>query len=243
MKLILFDIDGTLLTTNNAGRAAMRSAGADVFAIEEDLEGVAVSGNTDVAIVREILKKHGITDSEINVNRYLGAYLAHLKQRLVQQPGGVLPGVEALLDACAQDGCVVGLLTGNIKRGAQIKLGAHHLWDRFSVGAFADDSQDRNMLGPIAKNRAEAEFQTAFDELFIIGDTPRDVVCGKAANAIVLAVATGRYSRENLTAHRPDYLFDDLSETQAVLAALGLDRSLSRPRVGRSVPDRRVAPR
>src|SRR5258707_6285574 len=85
MKLILFDIDGTLLTTDGAGRAALRAAGADVFAIEEDLEGVAISGNTDVAIVHEILNKHGIPDSEINVNRYLGAYLAHLQQRVIQR--------------------------------------------------------------------------------------------------------------------------------------------------------------
>jgi phosphoglycolate phosphatase len=239
MKLILFDIDGTLLTTDGAGRAALRAAGTDVFAIEEDLEGVAISGNTDVAIVHEILDKHRIPDSEINVNRYLGAYLAHLKQRLVQQPGDVLPGVAVLLDACAQAGCIVGLLTGNLKRGAQMKLGTHRLWDRFSIGAFADDNRDRNMLGPIAKKRAEAEFQTAFDELFIIGDTPRDVACGKAARATVLAVATGRYSRESLAAHKPDYLFDDLSETQAVLAALGLDRP--ERLVERSVSDRRVA--
>ena len=151
MKLILFDIDGTLLTTDGAGRAALRAAGADVFAIEEDLQGVAISGNTDVAIVHEILNKHGIPASEINVNRYLGAYLAHLKQRLAKEPGDVLPGVAVLLDACAQERCIVGLLTGNLRRGAQMKLGAHRLWDRFSVGAFADDNRDRNLLGPIAK--------------------------------------------------------------------------------------------
>jgi phosphoglycolate phosphatase len=183
---------------------------------------VAISGNTDVAIVHEILNKHGIPDSEINVNRYLGAYLAHLKQRLVKEPGNVLPGVAVLLDACAQDGCIVGLLTGNLRRGAQMKLGAHRMWDRFSVGAFADDNRDRNLLGPIAKKRAETEFRAAFDQLFIIGDTPRDIACGKVANATVLAVATGRYSRENLAAHKPDYVFDDLSETNAVLGALGL---------------------
>ena len=221
MKLILFDIDGTLLTTDGAGRAALRAAGADVFAIEEDLQGVAISGNTDVAIVHEILNKHGIPASEINVNRYLGAYLAHLKQRLAKEPGDVLPGVAVLLDACAQERCIVGLLTGNLRRGAQMKLGAHRLWDRFSVGAFADDNRDRNLLGPIAKRRAEAEFRAPFDQLFIIGDTPRDIACGKVANATVLAVATGRYSRENLAAHKPDFLFDDLSETKAVLGALG----------------------
>jgi phosphoglycolate phosphatase len=223
MKLILFDIDGTLLTTDGAGRAALQAAGADVFAIEEDLEGVAISGNTDVAIVHEILNKHGIPDSEINVNRYLGAYLAHLKQRLICQPGGVLPGIANLLDACAQDGCIVGLLTGHLRRGAQMKLGTHRLWDRFSIGAFADDNRDRNLLGPIARKRAEKEFQAAFDQLFVIGDTPRDIACGKVADATVLAVATGRFSRESLAAHKPDYLFDDLRETKTVLAALGLD--------------------
>src|SRR3977135_3847256 len=162
MKLILFDIDGTLLTTDGAGREAVRAAGADVFAIEEDLQGVAISGNTDVAIVHEILNKHGIPDSEINVNRYLGAYLAHLKQRLVKEPGNVLPGVAVLLDACAQDGCIVGLLTGNLRRGAQMKLGTHRMWDRFSVGAFADDNRDRTLLGPIAKRRPKAEVGVRF---------------------------------------------------------------------------------
>jgi phosphoglycolate phosphatase len=223
MKLILFDIDGTLLTTDGAGRAALQAAGADVFGIEEDLEGVAISGNTDVAIVHEILNKHGIPDSEINVNRYLGAYLAHLKQRLISQPGGILPGVANLLDACAQDSCIVGLLTGNLRRGAQMKLGTHRLWERFKIGAFADDNRDRNLLGPIARKRAENEFQAAFDQLFVIGDTPRDIACGKVANATVLAVATGRFSRESLAPHKPDYLFDDLRETKTVLAALGLE--------------------
>src|SRR6267143_2701074 len=98
MKLILFDIDGTLLTTDGAGRAALRAAGADVFAIEEDLQGVAISGNTDVAIVHEILNKHGIPASEINVKRYLGAYLAHRKQRVAKEPGDGLAGVAVWRD-------------------------------------------------------------------------------------------------------------------------------------------------
>jgi phosphoglycolate phosphatase len=222
MNLFLFDIDGTLLSTDGAGRAALKAAGADIFAIEEDLENVAVSGNTDVAIVHEILPKHGIPDSETNVNRYLGAYLAHLKQRLSQQPGDILPGVTELLDACSQDSCIVGLLTGNLKRGAELKLSAHRLWDRFSTGAFADDHRDRNMLGPIAKKRAEIKFQTAFDRMFVIGDTPRDIACGKTVNATVVAVATGRSSKESLAAHQPDYLFNDLRETETVLSALGV---------------------
>src|SRR5258707_3513009 len=187
MKLILFDIDGTLLTTDGAGSAALRAAGADVFAIEEDLEGVAVSGNTDVEIVHEILNKHGIPDSEINVNRYLGAYLAHLKQRLIQQPGDVLAGVAMLLDACVQDGCIVGLLPGNLRRRAEMKLGAHRLWDRFSGGAFADDNRDRHMLGPIAKKRAETEVRAQVDELFIVGVSPRDIPFRRGANATGLA--------------------------------------------------------
>jgi phosphoglycolate phosphatase-like HAD superfamily hydrolase len=222
MKLILFDIDGTLLTTDGAGRAALRTAATDVFAIEEDLEGIAISGNTDVAIVHEILNKHGIPYSEINVNRFLGAYLAHLKQRLVQQPSGILPGVLKLLDACTRQNCVVGLLTGNLRRGAQMKLATHRLWERFSVGAFADDNRDRNRLGPIAKERAEEELKVSIKELFVIGDTPRDVACAKAADAKIIAVATGRYSTESLAAHQPDFLFEDLGETKDVLTALGL---------------------
>src|SRR6516225_5131523 len=156
MKLFLFDIDGTLLTTDGAGRAALKSAGADLFAIEEDLRAISVSGSTDTAIVQEILLHQSLEVSTANVNRYLGGYLVWLKQHLASQSGAILPGVISLLDVLAQDGQAIGLLTGNVRRGAEIKLSAHGIWARFNFGAFGDDNSDRNQLGPIAKRRAEA---------------------------------------------------------------------------------------
>ena len=160
MKLFLFDIDGTLLTTDGAGRAALKSAGADLFAIEEDLRTINVSGSTDTAIVQEILQHHSLDVSTANVNRYLGGYLVWLRQHLASLSGAILPGVISLLDVLTQDGHTIGLLTGNVRRGAEIKLTAHGIWDRFSFGAFGDDNSDRNQLGPIAKRRAEASPQS-----------------------------------------------------------------------------------
>jgi phosphoglycolate phosphatase len=155
MKLFLFDIDGTLLTTDGAGRAALKSAGADLFAIEEDLRTINVSGSTDTAIVQEILQHHSLDVSTANVNRYLGGYLVWLRQHLASLSGAILPGVISLLDVLAQDGHAIGLLTGNVRRGAEIKLTAHGIWDRFSFGAFGDDNSDRNgALKPPSKSNS-----------------------------------------------------------------------------------------
>jgi phosphoglycolate phosphatase len=224
MKLFLFDIDGTLLTTDGAGRAALKSAGADLFGIEEDLKTISVSGSTDTAIVQEILQRHDLEVSTANVNRYLGGYLVRLRQHLTSQSGAVLPGVISFLGVLAQDGEAIGLLTGNVRRGAEIKLTAHGIWDRFSFGAFGDDHSDRNQLGPIAKRRAAAAFNTEFAEhdIFVIGDTPKDIACARAFGAVAVAVATGRYSSANLSEHNPDHLFRDLADTKELLFRLGL---------------------
>jgi len=224
MKLFLFDIDGTLLTTDGAGRAALKSAGADLFAIEEDLRTINVSGSTDTAIVQDILRHHLLDVSTANVNRYLGGYLVWLKQYLASQSGAILPGVISLLDVLAKDGQAIGLLTGNVRRGAQIKLTAHGIWDRFSFGAFGDDNSDRNQLGPIAKQRAEAALSTEFaaHDIVIIGDTPKDIACARAFGAVAVAVATGRYSLANLSEHQPDHLVGDLADTKDLLFRFGL---------------------
>jgi phosphoglycolate phosphatase len=224
MKLFLFDIDGTLLTTDGAGRAALKTAGTDLFAIEEDLRTISVSGSTDTAIVQEILLHHSLEASTANVNRYLGGYLVWLKQHLASQSGAILPGAISLLDVLAQDGQGIGLLTGNVRRGAEIKLTAHGIWDRFSFGAFGDDNSDRNQLGPIAKRRAEAALNTEFPvhDIFVIGDTPKDIACARSFGAVAVAVATGRYSLANLSEHEPDHLCRDLADTKDLLFRFGL---------------------
>jgi phosphoglycolate phosphatase len=224
MKLILFDIDGTLLTTDGAGRAALRAAAADVFGVHEDLQSISISGRTDVAIIRDILAAHDLAADDRNVNRCIGGYLTRLHDKLKSYPGGVLPGIRLLLAALDELPCRVGLLTGNLRRGAQIKLEYHGLWDRFPFGAFADDSLDRNDLGPIARKRAAGLFNEEFppDETYIIGDTPRDIACARAAGAQAVAVATGHFTLEQLAADKPDYLFPTLTDTKQVLAKLAL---------------------
>ena len=224
MKLFLFDIDGTLLTTDGAGRAALKSAGADLFAIQEDLRTINVSGSTDTAIVQDVLRHHSLDESTANVNRYLGGYLVWLKQHLASQSGAILPGVISLLDVLAKDGQAIGLLTGNVRRGAQIKLTAHGIWNRFSFGAFGDDNSDRNQLGPIAKRRAEAALNTEFaaHDIVVIGDTPKDIACARAFGAVVVAVATGRYSLANLSENQPDHLVGVLADTKDLLFRFGL---------------------
>ncbi|MBV8814509.1 MAG: haloacid dehalogenase-like hydrolase [Verrucomicrobia bacterium] len=224
MKLFLFDIDGTLLTTDGAGRAALKSAGTDLFAIQEDLRTINVSGSTDTAIVQEILRHHSLEVSVANVNRYLGGYLVWLQQHLTTLSGAILPGVMPLLDLLVEEGHGIGLLTGNVRRGAEIKLSAHGIWDRFSFGAFGDDNADRNKLGPIAKGRAEARLNTKFQEsdIFVIGDTPKDIACAHAFGGIAVAVATGRYSFDNLREYQPDHLCRDLEDTKDLLFRFGL---------------------
>jgi phosphoglycolate phosphatase len=224
MKLFLFDIDGTLLTTDGAGRAALKSAGADLFSIQEDLLTINVSGSTDTAIVQEVLRHHSLEVTTANVNRYLGGYLVWLRQHLASQSGAILPGVISLLDVLAEDGHAIGLLTGNVRRGAEIKLRAHGVWDRFRFGAFGDDNSDRNQLGPIAKQRAEAALALEFAEqdIFVIGDTPKDIACARAFGAVAVAVATGRYSLANLSEHHPDLLCRDLADTKDLLFRFGL---------------------
>ena len=223
MKLLLFDLDGTLLTTDGAGRTALKLASADVFGVAEDLCNVPIAGNTDSSIGREILAKHGIPFNEASLNRLLGAYLARLVDQLKTHPGRILPGVLQTLDRVTHASVGVGLLTGNLRRGADLKLGAHGVKRFFEFGAFGDDDFDRNKLGPIALERAQARYKTGFsaDEVFVIGDTPRDVACARAFGARAVAVATGQYSREELAATQPDFLFSDLSNVEEIVGCLG----------------------
>lgn len=224
MKLLLFDIDGTLLKTEGVGRFAVCQAAKDVFGVEEDLVGITVAGNTDGGIFRDLLSKHGLAATRGNLDRFKERYLERLSDNLLTRPGNVLPGIVELLDAVDAVPCAKGLLTGNIERGARLKLGTCGLSARFEFGAFSDDSSDRNELGPFARKRAETRYGRTFDpmDIFVIGDTPRDIACGRAFGARTVAVATGQYQIEELVEHRPDYVFEDFSSTADTLSALGI---------------------
>jgi phosphoglycolate phosphatase-like HAD superfamily hydrolase len=222
-RLLLFDIDGTLMVSGGAGESALKDAMLDRFGIVEDLAGISLAGSTDALIARMLLEKHGLPVTVENTTALLDAYLSHLPKRMPLHAGRLLPGIVALLDRLKEHpDCYLALLTGNMRRGAEIKLSHYGVWDYFEFGAFADDHHDRNELGHFARTRARDRHGIEFapERIYVIGDTPRDIECGRAIGARTVAIATGNYPVAALEGHQPDYLFPDLSDTDAVLAAL-----------------------
>jgi phosphoglycolate phosphatase-like HAD superfamily hydrolase len=224
-RLYLFDIDGTLITSGGAGEASLKEATVEFCGREIDFSTITIAGNTDTAIARHLLSSAGVEPTPINVMGLLDCYLGRLKKRIHRHQGRLLPGIITLLDRM-QDlpQCILALLTGNLFAGAEVKLSHYGVWHYFPFGAFADDHHVRNELGPVAVRRALEFHGEVFppERVYVIGDTPRDIECGKAFGATTVAVATGHYSREDLASHSPDFLFDDLSDADAVLAAIAL---------------------
>lgn len=222
-RLLLFDIDGTLITSGGAGESALKDAMLDRFGIEDGLKNINLAGATDGLIARLMLENNGLEVSTENITALLDAYLHFLRQRLPKHQGRVLPGIIELLDELRErHDCVLALLTGNLSRGAEIKLTHYGMWDYFQFGAFADDHHDRNELGHFAKARALEKHGEEFapENIFVIGDTPKDIACGKAFGAKTVAIATGNYTADDLRPFQPDFLFEDLSDKPAVIAAL-----------------------
>lgn len=222
--LLLWDIDGTLIDSGGAGMHALRVALARVFGIEGTFEDIDFGGRTDRWIMRRIFEKYAVPASPENFARYFAGYTAELPRQLANPHAVVLPGVRALLEtAAAHPGVAQGLLTGNVRHGAEIKLGFHGLWTFFPFGAFADDSELRNDLGPHAVRRARehAGLEFAPDRVWVIGDTPHDIACGKVIGARTLAVATGNHPVAELAAHAPDAVFASLGDTGAFWNTIG----------------------
>lgn len=223
--LFLFDIDGTLIASGGAGEYSMRLAVHDMFGVENGLQGIEISGRTDHLITRNVFKKFGVEWTPERAASFLEMYLSHLTEELPRKNGRLLPGIVELLEALkVRPQAAVALLTGNLERGAKIKLTHYGLWNYFEFGAYADDSSDRNRLGPFAQARARKRHGVDFppERTFVLGDTPHDIECGRAIGARTVAIATGGHTREQLAAHEPDFLFDDLADVSAVLAALGV---------------------
>jgi phosphoglycolate phosphatase len=223
-RLLLFDIDGTLIHSGGAGIEALKRALNERFGIEDDLHDIEIAGMTDSGIVVSILKKHKIPATTENVAAFLDSYVHFLSKELPRREGKLLPGVLELLEKLkGRKHVVLALLTGNVSRGARLKLGHYGVWHFFEFGAFADDHQDRNQLGPFARARAQEKHGREFtaDEIDVIGDTPRDIACGKALGARTIAVATGSWSREKLAEHHPDILIDNLSDANRLIDTLG----------------------
>ena len=229
-RLVLFDIDGTLLSAGGVSSRAMVDALVAGFGTAGAADDYDYSGKTDPQIVRDLLRGAGIPDERIDAG--MTAVLADYESRLgaLLRPEHVRakPGVEAVVDALAADTRVtLALLTGNIEPCARAKLAPLGLNRHFPFGAYGSDHEDRYRLPSVAVARATAHTGSAFsgEEVVIIGDSIHDVLCGKSLGVRAVAVATGRTSRERLAVERPHALLDDLSDTPAAL-----DQILGAPR-------------
>ncbi len=222
-RLLLWDIDSTLITTGGAGDKALKRVVAERFRVGDDFHDIEIAGRTDSGIAASILRKYGIDPTAEHVAEFLEDYLRQLAELLPQLMGHVMPGVKEILDYVQPKADrVLALLTGNLRRGAKLKLQRYGLWEYFDFGAFADDHQDRNELGAFARARALEKHSHDFEvaRIDVIGDTGHDIACGKIFGARTIAVATGSWTREQLAAHSPDFLFDDLSQVDEVIARL-----------------------
>lgn len=227
MRVVLFDIDGTILWTDGAGRRAVHRALEDVLGAPVP-DGHEFDGKTDPQIVRELMQLAGVTHGDIDgriesaLERYVE--LLHTELGALEQHDHVLPGIRELLDALqARDDVMLGLLTGNVHPGAVAKLTAVGIdATRFRVGAFGSDHAHRPELPAIARQRAEALLghQIPGSDLVVIGDTPADMGCGRGIGARAIGVATGRYSVEDLRACGAAAVFEDLSDTAAAVRAI-----------------------
>jgi phosphoglycolate phosphatase len=226
VKVALFDIDGTLLSTRGAGRRAMEAALTTHFGTAGPAD-YRYDGKTDRQIARESMRAAGIDDALIDARlpAVLADYLDGLSGYL-QDPAWleVYDGIHAVLDALERrDDVLLGLLTGNVLEGAQVKIAAAALgFTRFRVGAYGSDDERRAALPAIAQARAAALLGRDLpgDRLVIIGDTPHDLTCGRDVGARAIGVATGGYALDDLAPYQPAALFADLRDTAAVVEAI-----------------------
>lgn len=220
MYVCLFDIDGTLVSSSGAGRLAMDAALESEFGVRVPIRAEDIAGRTDRSIASEHFRRHGIADTEENWQRFMAAYLRFLPESLKRNAGRLLPGIDGLLERLsAEPGVVLGLLTGNVPRGAEIKLGHCNIYHYFRFGAFGDRRQTRDDVARDAFARVQEHFGRAVPagQVLVIGDTPSDVRCARAIGGTAVAVATGLYSLEALAAEQPDLLLPDFSDPGPLL--------------------------
>jgi phosphoglycolate phosphatase-like HAD superfamily hydrolase len=224
MKILLFDIDGTLIDSGGAGKRALHSAFHEVCGIRDALNNQKLAGKTDPQILEEVLESHGINSSSTLMSDLKLSYIENLQIEIKTTGNALMPGVSNLLRALKDRyESKVGLLTGNIKEGARIKLEPLGIYDYFTFGAYGSDEKDRNKLLPHARRRYTQKTGSSVDgsDFVVIGDTPRDVACAKPHGAISIAVATGFHSESELRAAGADHVLSDLTDTGAFIKLLG----------------------
>lgn len=219
VKLVLFDIDGTLVHTGHAGTKAFAQTFAHIFGLKHGSEKMKFAGRTDVSLVREFFKIHGVPESHDNFDQFFENYVFWLENILGHSIGRECAGVRGFVEELLElpQPPMLGLLTGNIQLGAEIKLRHFGLWDYFVMGGFADDHEERNHIAVAALQRGRRVLDQHLQpqEVVVIGDTPFDVKCGKFIGARTLAVATGGSTFEELQPHGADWTVRDLSQIRA----------------------------
>jgi phosphoglycolate phosphatase len=222
MRVLLFDIDGTLIRSGGAGKLAMEGALTAAFGVPEVIDRVNYAGRTDPGIAHDLLTLHGIAPTPENLQKLQAEYLGHLPGALERRQGEVLPGVAEALRRERRE-AAVGLLTGNVAAGAEIKLRHFGLWQYFSFGGFGDGLADRDDVARRALAEAEAHVGRAVDprDVWVIGDTPLDVKCARAIGANAVIVATGWHSHAELLAAEPDHFLPDFTHATDLLTQWG----------------------
>lgn len=215
-KLLLWDIDGTLIWGGGGGERALVIAMDETFGIEADLTAIDYSGRTDKRIGEMLMQHYNIPITPERVHDFIESYLKHLAEQMPLGETLIHPGVLDILETMhAREDILQGLLTGNMVRGAQIKLEHFNLWHFFTFGGFADDSPIRNEIAPHAFRRGieKAGYDFPPESVYVVGDTPHDIECGKIIGANTIAVATGTYNLQALEAHSPTAAFENFCDT------------------------------
>ncbi|MEK6247192.1 MAG: HAD hydrolase-like protein [Planctomycetales bacterium] len=226
MRICLFDIDGTLISSGGAGSSAFEAALEAEFGIDITDHQVPYSGRTDRAIIGDMFSLYNVENTVDNWQRFHRAYLGLLPGSLESHDGTVLPGVANLLTLLAsRNDVAIGLLTGNMIEGARLKLGYYGIADFFEFGGYGDRHLDRNDVAQeaidVARDKLGDQFQAEL--VWVVGDTPLDISCARSVDAKVVAVATGLHDARQLTAASPDMVLSDLTEQELFLdAVLGL---------------------
>jgi phosphoglycolate phosphatase len=228
MRLILWDIDGTLIRARGLFGRVWYDALKTVYQLEGELARIEMAGKTDGQIALEILALHGWTEAAAipHLDRFRESYIAalHEVRTSLADHVTVLPGVPEALNRLEELGAHHSLLTGNYEASARLKLGSVGL-DRhfdFEIGAFGSDGRDRLRLVPVSieKGRRRRDPSLSAEDVVVVGDTPRDIACARAGGARVVAVATGRYELAELMEHQPDVLLENLQDTDAAVEAI-----------------------
>jgi phosphoglycolate phosphatase len=222
-KLVLFDIDGTLINPGGAGRISLTNTFYQMFSIRNAFFDIKMAGKTDIQIIKESLSVHGLSKDDGIMPSIISVYIENLRRAIGNKRKYINPGVVELLNALRKlEDYWLGLLTGNIEPGARIKLEAFGLNECFPVGAFGDDNEDRNKLLPVVveKFRKLTSIKMAYADCIVIGDTPSDVKCSKPYGATSIAVSTGPYTYESLLKTEADHVLKDLSNAMPLFPIL-----------------------